>query len=206
MAQKWPKMAQKLAPAEKNSTDISAASATFCISVSETFSCLLLSRDWKSWMKSLASNEQWVETNVYICHPLLLLQEWAEWTLTQHLCRSNSQNLVCRDVIASKNYSFNHPVIKPSTSSLSTTEWCFFLPFPLCCFFWRGWVVRLALSAGFLENPRWPPWYTDGWLQRPEYGRAVTWDNKMRPFQIFIFSWISNAHSMNKIMMISKHA
>ena len=33
MAQKWPKMAQKLAPAEKNSTDISAASATFCISV-----------------------------------------------------------------------------------------------------------------------------------------------------------------------------
>ena len=33
MAQKWPQMAQKLAPAEKkNSTDISAASATFCIS------------------------------------------------------------------------------------------------------------------------------------------------------------------------------
>ena len=30
--QKWPKMAQKLAPAEKNSTDISAASAAFCIS------------------------------------------------------------------------------------------------------------------------------------------------------------------------------
>ena len=28
-------MAQKLAPAEKNSTDISAASATFCISVEE---------------------------------------------------------------------------------------------------------------------------------------------------------------------------
>ena len=33
MAQKWPKMAHKLAPAEKNSTDISAASAFFCISV-----------------------------------------------------------------------------------------------------------------------------------------------------------------------------
>ena len=31
MAQKWPKTAQKLAPAE-NSTDKSAASATFCIS------------------------------------------------------------------------------------------------------------------------------------------------------------------------------
>ena len=30
--QKLPKMAQKLAQAEKNSTDISAASATFCIS------------------------------------------------------------------------------------------------------------------------------------------------------------------------------
>ena len=106
--------------------------------MSETFSCLLLSRDWKSWMKSLASNEQWVETNVYICHPLLLLQEWAEWTLTQHLCRSNSQNLVCRDVIASKNYSFNHPVIKPSTSSLSTTEWCFFTLFPSAASFREG--------------------------------------------------------------------
>ena len=35
MAQKWPKMAQKLASAEKNSTDISAASATFCISGAE---------------------------------------------------------------------------------------------------------------------------------------------------------------------------
>ena len=32
MAQKLPKLAQKLAPAKKNSTDISAASATFCIS------------------------------------------------------------------------------------------------------------------------------------------------------------------------------
>ena len=33
MDQNWPKMAQKLAPAEeKNSTDISAGSATFCIS------------------------------------------------------------------------------------------------------------------------------------------------------------------------------
>ena len=33
MAQKWPKMAQQLAPAEKNSTDISAA---FCISAGST--------------------------------------------------------------------------------------------------------------------------------------------------------------------------
>ena len=33
MAQKCPKMAQKWAQAEKNSIDISAASATFCISV-----------------------------------------------------------------------------------------------------------------------------------------------------------------------------
>ena len=35
LAPKWPqiaKMAQKLAPAEKNSTDMSAASAAFCIS------------------------------------------------------------------------------------------------------------------------------------------------------------------------------
>ena len=32
MAQKLPKMAQKLAPAEKDSTEISAASATFCVS------------------------------------------------------------------------------------------------------------------------------------------------------------------------------
>ena len=32
MGQKWPKMAQKLAPADKNSTDISVASAAFCIS------------------------------------------------------------------------------------------------------------------------------------------------------------------------------
>ena len=39
MAQKLPQMAQKLAPAEKNSTDISAASAAFCISDHE---CLLL--------------------------------------------------------------------------------------------------------------------------------------------------------------------
>ena len=36
MAQKLPKMAQKLAPAEKNSTDISAASATFSISATNS--------------------------------------------------------------------------------------------------------------------------------------------------------------------------
>ena len=32
MAQKWPKMAQKLAPAKKNSRDISPVSPLFCIS------------------------------------------------------------------------------------------------------------------------------------------------------------------------------
>ena len=40
MAQKWPQMAQKLAQAEKNSRDISAASETFCISVGEMSTAL----------------------------------------------------------------------------------------------------------------------------------------------------------------------
>ena len=41
MAKKWPKMAQKLTPAGKNSIDISAASSAFCISVLLSF-CLRL--------------------------------------------------------------------------------------------------------------------------------------------------------------------
>ena len=52
MAQKLPKMAQKLAPAEKNSTDISARSATFCISV--------LSHHHPTWRGFSSPSAQWV--------------------------------------------------------------------------------------------------------------------------------------------------
>ena len=57
MAQKWPKTAQKLAPAEKDSTDISAASAAFCISALVQYMCVGWTKeknnDWRPAFKGL---------------------------------------------------------------------------------------------------------------------------------------------------------
>ena len=56
MAQQWPKIAQKWAPVEKNSTDISAASATFCISA-HLWSALATLYDRACWLLSWAAGE-----------------------------------------------------------------------------------------------------------------------------------------------------
>ncbi len=58
LAQKWPQMAQKLAPAEKYSTDISAASAAFCISAGGLPGAHLLTLLWTQNLEMLEIKKQ----------------------------------------------------------------------------------------------------------------------------------------------------
>ena len=105
MAQKWPKMAPKLAPAEKNSTDISAASATFCISVLSKYWMLIDIENPNIIVTNLKNDQSTkglcdvlgTERIIFFCsrerlHHCLKLTQWViKWQIRKF---TNSNNII----------------------------------------------------------------------------------------------------------------